>query len=120
MNYTKYAINQSQVEFHAEFTAMQKAVHQTAVDKGWWDTPREVGTVIMNIVGELAELFDALAKGNQPDKHCPEFNSAEVEAADTVIRLMDAAQSYGWDLAGAIVAKTEYNKGREYKHGKLF
>jgi hypothetical protein len=111
---------QAEVEFVNAFGNMQAMVHRTAIAHGWWDQPREVGTVIMNCVGELAEMFDALAHGNPPDKHCPDFTAAEVEAADVIIRLMDAAEQYGWDLAGAIVTKAEYNKGREYRHGKEF
>lgn len=111
---------QDEVDFVNHFNDMQKAIHQTAIEKGWWALPREVGTVLMNCVTELAECFDALAHGNQRDKHCSEFSAAEVEAADVIIRLMDAAEQYGWDIAGAIVAKAEYNKGRDYRHGKDF
>jgi NTP pyrophosphatase (non-canonical NTP hydrolase) len=120
MNAQTNCHNQKQVEFVNHFNDMQKAIHQTAIEKGWWALPREVGTVIMNCVTELAEMFDALAHRNPYDKHCPDFTAAEVEAADVIIRLMDAAEQYGWDIAGAIVAKAEYNKGRDYRHGKDF
>ncbi len=107
--------------FISEFNVMQEAVHQTAMAHGWWDEPRrEAGTVLMNIVGEVAEAFDALAHGNQPDKHLPRFSAVEVELADTVIRIMDFAQANGWNVAAALVAKAQYNEGRPYKHGKEF
>lgn len=102
------------------FNAMQTEVHRTAIGKGWWDRPREAGTVLMNIVGELSEAFDALAHRNPPDKHLPEYRAVEVELADTIIRIMDFAEANGWNIAAALVAKAEYNKGRGYRHGKDF
>ena len=64
--------------------------------------------------------LEALRKGNNPDEHCPQFSGAEVELADVVIRIMDMAEARGWNVAGAIVAKHEFNKTRPYKHGKEF
>lgn len=112
--------SQAEVDFVNAFKTMQTSVHQTALDKGWWDRPREQGTILMNIVVELAECFDALAHGNQDDKHLPEIKAATVELADTIIRIMDFAAFHDWDVASAIVAKAEFNRGREYRHGKEF
>ena len=48
-----------------------------------------------------------------------EFSNLEEELADAVIRIMDYA--FGKDLdIGAILAKLEYNKSREFMHGKSF
>ena len=49
-----------------------------------------------------------------------EYSSLEEELADTVIRIMDYAFGNDLDIAGAIIAKIEYNKSREYMHGKSF
>ena len=102
------------------FGHVSRSVHNNAVAHGWWDEPREDGTLIALIMSEAAEALEALRKGNGPDEHCPQFSGAEVELADVVIRIMDMAEARGWNVAGAIVAKHEFNKGRPYKHGKEF
>ena len=106
--------------FPDDFQLMSKYVHNNAVEHGWWEEPREDGTLIALIMSEAAEALEALRKGNGPDEHCPQFSGAEVELADVVIRIMDMAEARGWDVAGAIVAKHEFNKTRPYKHGKEF
>ena len=102
------------------FQLMSKYDHANAVAHGWWEEPREDGTLIALIMSEAAEALEALRKGNGPDEHCPQFSGAEVELADVVIRIMDMAEARGWNVAGAIVAKHEFNKSRPYKHGKEF
>jgi len=96
-------------------------VHETAVSKGWWDKPRNDGELLMLVVTELAEACEALRHGNPPDDKIPEFSGAEAELADAVIRIMDMGQARGWDIAGAIAAKVEYNQTRKHMHGgKVF
>lgn len=102
------------------FGNVSRSVHANARAHGWWEEPREDGTLIALIMSEAAEALEALRKGNKPDEHCPQFSGAEVELADVVIRIMDMAEARGWNVAGAIVAKHEFNKGRPYKHGKEF
>ena len=106
--------------FDVCFKRIQAQVHQNAVAHGWWDESREDGTLIALIMSEAAEALEALRKGNGPDEHCPQFSGAEVELADVVIRIMDMAEARGWNVAGAIVAKHEFNQTRPYKHGKEF
>lgn len=102
------------------FGHVSRSVHNNAVAHGWWEEPREDGTLIALIMSEAAEALEALRKGNKPDEHCPQFSGAEVELADVVIRIMDMTEARGWNVAGAIVAKHEFNKSRPYKHGKEF
>lgn len=128
--------------FGAAFSNMQNHVHSTAMSKGWWEnrsnmqeachyydritsTPPVQGfSVVSNqisclalVVTEIAEAIEAIRHGNPPDDKIPEFNGAEAECADAVIRLMDVSEYYGWRLAEAIVAKAEMNRGREPMHG---
>ena len=103
--------------FFQTFEALQKDVHQNARDKGWWDTDRNDGELLALMHSELSEALEALRAGNPPDDKVPAFSGVTVELADVVIRIMDYAEARGWSVAGAIVAKMEFNKTREHKHG---
>lgn len=80
-------------------------------DAGWHDKPREVGTMLMLIVSEIAEAMEGYRKGLMDD-HLPDRKMIEVELADAVIRIGDLAGKLGLDLGGAIVDKLEYNRTR--------
>lgn len=107
-------------QFVDAFSIISRRVHDIAVRKGFWDAPRNDSEMLMLSVTELAEACEALRHGNPPDDKVPEFSGAEAEMADCVIRLMDQAAARGYRLAEAIIAKTAYNEGRPYKHGKNF
>ena len=100
---------------------MQHAVHENAKAHGWWDEPREDGTVMMLIVSELSELLEELRVGGRESAKIDGFTSEEEELADAVIRILDFAGRKGYRLGSAILAKHAYNLTRPHKHGgKLF
>ena len=85
--------------------------HQTAVEKGFWDEPRNIGEALMLIVSEVAEAMEA--HRHQDDNHFKE------EIADTFIRLLDLCGGLKIDIEDEIQKKAIRNKSRPYKHGKI-
>lgn len=89
----------------------------------WWqdlDTgeplKRNKGELLALIHSEISECLEGERKDLMDDK-LPHRKMAEVELADTLIRIFDYAGAFGYDLEGAYQEKTEYNKRREdHKH----
>lgn len=133
-----------QYEFIEAFQAVQKNVHQNSKDKGFWDGPdnANVPTKLMLIVSELAEAMEEHRKldsgyrideiqyksedgiiyrdqevGMKDGKMMYKPEGFAIELADAVIRIMDLCEYLGIDLADAIMIKSDYNRGREFRHG---
>lgn len=116
-----------------------KEAYNNAKEAGWHDEPREVGTLLMLVVSELAEAMEADRKPHHADldyfdsgklptprTDCSDFedrfrltikDSFEDELADAVIRIADLCGKMGIDLERHIELKMAYNKTRGYKHG---
>lgn len=90
---------------------MVNECHALSVKAGWWDDPREVGTMLCLIHSEVSEAMEG-ARKDLNDDHLTHRKMFEVELADAVIRIFDLAGSQDMDLGGAIVEKLEYNKTR--------
>ena len=113
----------------------EKATLQAIVDKihgahrtaGWWDKPRETGTLLCLVHSEISEAMEGDRKKLQDD-HLPHRPMIEVELADAVIRIFDMAGGLGLDVAGALAEKFEYNhvradhkrENRESENGKKY
>lgn len=116
---------------------LSRDIHQTAVDKGWWDADRNIGEVLMLIVSEVAEALEEWRNGRSPDEvyyatkiniplpHLPVRTSEPstlkpegfgVELADACIRIFDICYRYNIDLESLIVEKMAYNTTREHRH----
>ncbi len=96
----------------------QSACHQAAVAGGWWHclhtrerVDRNRGELLMLIVSEVAEAMEAERKDLMDDK-LPHRPGSEVELADAVIRILDYCGGHGYDLAGALLEKLDYNANR--------
>lgn len=85
--------------------------HGIARQKGFWDQERNIGEALMLIVTELAEAMEG-------HRHQDKDNFRE-ELADAFIRLFDLCGGLGIDIAAEINKKSEKNKNRPYKHGKI-
>ncbi len=91
--------------------SMTELCHRIAVEKGFWDEKRNIGEALMLIVTELAEAMEA-------HRHQDHENFRE-ELADTFIRLFDLCGGLQIDIQHEIEKKSEKNKNRPYKHGKI-
>jgi len=100
------------VAYRDEVNELVDLCHGLAKDAGWHNNPREIGTMLMLIVSEIAEAMEGDRKGLMDD-HLPTRKMLEVELADAVIRICDLAGREGLDLGGAIVEKLMYNQQRK-------
>ena len=119
------------------FNELSDHLHTIAVSKGFYevnhnllaapvdfDTRQKLKLAldqasIARMHSELSEAVEAIRHGNPRSEKIPEFCHEEEELADCIIRILDYCGAKGYDIGGAIVAKSEYNEGRAYLHGKL-
>jgi len=100
---------------------LSKAVH-TANAKWWQDVnsgqpiKRNKGELLALIHSEISEALEGERKDLMDDK-LPHRKMAEVELVDAIIRILDYAAGFGYDLQGAFDEKMAYNAQREdHKH----
>ena len=98
-----------------------KEVHENAVAHGWWETARsfpEVAALIHSEVSEALEVceFEGACDKDEKTGTCKPEGVA-VELCDAIIRILDYLAYMGVDVEAVLMAKHEYNKGREYRHG---
>ena len=81
------------------------------MEKGFWETKRNIGEALMLIVTELAEAMEA--------HRIRDDENFREEIADSFIRLLDLCGGLGIDIEEEIHKKSRKNKNRPYKHGKV-
>ena len=125
-------------------TTLANTIHNGNVKRGFYDEPKEVGTVLMLIVTELAEAMESYRSNNSiasdrmetlewDSKEDEPFTTEDInqfklvvkdtfedEIADTIIRLFDLCGWMNIDIHKHIMLKLKYNDTRPYKHGKAF
>ena len=106
--------------FEKEWNRIAKKVYKNAVNHGFWKGEVNDGERMALIHAEISEALEALREGNPSSSKIIEFTNLEEELADAVIRIMDYAFGKDLDIAGAIIAKMDYNESREFMHGKTF
>lgn len=91
-------------------------VHQANIK--WWQDihtgqpmQRNKGELLAMIHSEISEALEGERKNLMDDK-LPHRRMAEVELADAIIRILDYAGGFGYDLQGAFEEKLAYNATR--------
>lgn len=72
---------------------------------------RNKGELLALIHSEISEALEGERK-NLMDDHLPHRKMAEVELVDAIIRILDYAGGFGYDLQGAFDEKLAYNDTR--------
>jgi len=100
---------------------LAEVVHQANI-KWWQDVEtgepieRNKGELLALIHSEISEALEGERKNIMDDK-LPHRRMAEVELVDAIIRILDYAGGFGYDLQGAFVEKMAFNASREdHKH----
>ncbi len=93
-------------------TELVEKAHKIATEKGFWDKPRETGTLLALIHSEISEALEADRKN--------QMRAFAFELADIIIRVADLAGSLNIDLEEFIRCKMEYNATRPPLHGKNY
>lgn len=84
----------------------------------WWHDKngnrieRNKGELLCLIHSEISEAMEGERKSLMDDK-LPRRTMAEVELADALIRILDYAAGFRYDISGAVREKLEFNKTRE-------
>ena len=107
-------------EFCAAWDQMAQRVHALSREQGFWDGERHPSHPIAHAMSELGESFEAWRMGNPPDKNISHRSAVEVQLGDVLGLLLDMSAGYDLDLAGALIDKMEFNKGRGRLHGKRY
>lgn len=98
---------------------LSKEIYEENKAKGFWDSERNVGELLMLITSELSEGLEAHRK-NQMDDHLPKYPGLQVELADALIRILDMCGGLNIPIGEILAAKRKYNQSRPHKHGKAY
>jgi NTP pyrophosphatase (non-canonical NTP hydrolase) len=73
------------------FDSLVKEAHQVAIDHGWWETPRDLETILLLILSEFIEMLEEYRNGKGFETYYVEGKPCGIpsEMADAIIRIAD-------------------------------
>ena len=113
----KFVLNEEEMFVASQINQLRDMCHEDSLK--WWQDPatklrihRNDGELIALMHSELSEALEGVRKNLNDDKleHRP---MVEVELADTIIRILDYAGAYQYDIGGALMEKRRYNAVRK-------
>lgn len=99
------------IEHHEALNHLAADIHANNRKAGWWDNPREDGTLFMLMVSEISEAMEGARKDLMDDK-LPHHKMVDVELADAIIRILDYCGAYDIDIGGIVAEKRAFNMVR--------
>lgn len=110
------------------FDEVSKDLHETAVEKGFWDVIKDaphdqidifMTKQLMMIVSEAVEVMEAIRKSHGPEAVADEMADILIRTFDLYAGLVEYEYT-NVSLDEAFEKKTGYNKTRPEKHGVKF
>ena len=116
----KISIDETPLKDVKNIRQLQKRCHDSAKEKGWYDSDRQIPEMIALCHSELSEALEEYRTQEdiaeiyyEDGKPC----GFQTELADCVIRILDLCGYVGIDLENAVKEKMAYNATRSYRHG---
>jgi NTP pyrophosphatase (non-canonical NTP hydrolase) len=108
-------------EWLTSYRRVAEQVHAISEPQGFWpDGPKtDIAYKIAHLMSELGEAYECARTGGA-DKNIPDMTGVEVQLADVLGILMDMEVAMGLKISEALLRKMEFNKTREFLHGKKF
>lgn len=116
-------------ESHFNLNTLAEKMYLEAKGKGFHpdDEQPNLANYLMNLHGEISELWEAYRKG-QLNELCDkskkmkelglgELTCFEEELADIIIRAFDTAGAFKIDVAKAVYVKMMFNRSRPFRNG---
>lgn len=100
-----------------------KQAHRIAIEKGWYDQPRNIPELLCLIHSEVSEALDCCRDGHMTQKRdaSGKPHGFPTEIADVMIRLFDLCGYLDIDIDHVVDEKMRYNETRPRRHGgKLY
>lgn len=98
-------------------TILSQFANSDARANGWWDNPRDIGALLMLMVTELAEAYEAHRNNDAMDDHLTDVPGLHAELGDTIIRVLDYCGENNIPIGDIVMRKMKYNRSRGYRHG---